>query len=262
MNDQLNSNLRTLDFYFPDSWQDLSELQLKYVFKLLATNLSLEEIKLFCLFRWNNVSVLARKGDGSYMLSVRKSKSKSHNSNLYEISPLKIAEIFSFMDWMDDMPDYPVRINRIGLYKALPADFLEVPIEKFIMADNFYQMYVNSRDDSFLEDLFFVLYSSPLDIPAFKLRPWQRINCFYWFGALKTFFSRQFPDFFQPAKSQDALGSSFNDQMESMNAMIRALTKGDITKEKKVLAMDTWRALSELNAQAREYREFNAKYKK
>ena len=45
-----------------------------------------------------------------------------------------------------------------------------------------------------------------------------------------------------------------------MNAQIRALTKGDITKEKEILAMDTWRALQELNAQAKEYNEFNAKY--
>ena len=44
-----------------------------------------------------------------------------------------------------------------------------------------------------------------------------------------------------------------------MNAQIRALTKGDITKEAEVLALDTHRALTELNAQAREYKELNAK---
>lgn len=47
---------------------------------------------------------------------------------------------------------------------------------------------------------------------------------------------------------------------EAMNAQIRALTKGDITKEKEVLAMDCWRALTELNAQAKEYEELNRKY--
>ena len=45
-----------------------------------------------------------------------------------------------------------------------------------------------------------------------------------------------------------------------MNAQIRALTKGDITKESQVLALDTWRALTELDALAREYQEFNSKY--
>ncbi len=47
-----------------------------------------------------------------------------------------------------------------------------------------------------------------------------------------------------------------------MNAQIRALTKGDITKEKEILSLDTWRALTELNAQAREYKELNAQLNK
>ena len=41
-------------------------------------------------------------------------------------------------------------------------------------------------------------------------------------------------------------------------AQIRALTKGDITKEKEILSLDTWRALTELNAQAKEYKQINA----
>ena len=44
--------------------------------------------------------------------------------------------------------------------------------------------------------------------------------------------------------------------------MIRALTKGDITKEPEILALDTHRALTELDAQAKEYKEFNAKFPK
>jgi hypothetical protein len=47
---------------------------------------------------------------------------------------------------------------------------------------------------------------------------------------------------------------------DAMNAQIRALTKGDITKEKEVLTMDCWRALTELDAIARETEELNRKY--
>ena len=45
-----------------------------------------------------------------------------------------------------------------------------------------------------------------------------------------------------------------------MNAEIRALTGGDITKENQVLSMDCWRALTELNEKARETQEYNEKY--
>ena len=37
--------------------------------------------------------------------------------------------------------------------------------------------------------------------------------------------------------------------------MIRALTGGDITKEERIMKMDTWRALTELDAKAREAEE-------
>lgn len=47
-----------------------------------------------------------------------------------------------------------------------------------------------------------------------------------------------------------------------MNAQIRALTKGDITKEKEILSLDTWRALTELDAQAKEYEEMKKMYNK
>ena len=47
---------------------------------------------------------------------------------------------------------------------------------------------------------------------------------------------------------------------EAMDAQIRALTKGDITKESEILSLDTWRALTELNAQAKEYQELKAAY--
>lgn len=95
---------------------------------------------------------------------------------------------------------------------------------------------------------------------AFK--PYERISIFYWFAALKDTFSRKFSDFFQPisaATGGNLLGSSAPSVEDAMNAQIRALTKGDITKEKEVLALDTHRALTELNAQAREYKELNAK---
>ena len=47
-----------------------------------------------------------------------------------------------------------------------------------------------------------------------------------------------------------------------MNAQIRALTKGDITKEAEVLKMDVWRALTELDAIAYENQELDRKYGK
>ena len=46
-----------------------------------------------------------------------------------------------------------------------------------------------------------------------------------------------------------------------MDTQIRALTKGDITKEREVLQMDVHRALTELDAQAKEYEELKRETK-
>jgi hypothetical protein len=47
-----------------------------------------------------------------------------------------------------------------------------------------------------------------------------------------------------------------------MDAMIRSLTEGDITKEETVLNADTWRALTELDAKAHDAQEFKRKFPK
>lgn len=251
----------TLDLKFPKSWNELSEKNLLFIFKLIARRRSLDYIKLICLFRWNNLEVLANSGDGAFLVAFRHKR----KSPVMKISPFQIAEVLPALDWMDAIPDTPVRISKFGLHKALPADFQEVPFAKFIMAENLYQGYLMAMKDgdgiesddttALLDQLGSVLYDKA------SFLPWQRVNCFYWFASLKNFFAIQFPDFFRPVSNENA-SSAPASQMESMNAMIRALTKGDITKEAIILSMDTWRALSELNAQAREYRELNSKFNK
>lgn len=244
--------MNCLNLSFPSSWSDLSDKRLRYLFSLLATSLSIDQVKIFCLFRWNNLKVLSKTGDGNFILSSLSPKSMGKT---FVVSPLQIAEIYPFLDWMGNFPEYPVRVGRFGVKKALPADFSGVSFEKFIMADNLYQGFLYTKDDALLDQLGSVLY----DTNGHKLKPWQRVNVFYWFASLKNLLSERFPDFFVPASGNT---DARNNQVAVMNAMIRALTKGDVSKEKEILALDCWRALEELNAQCREYREFNAKYNK
>ena len=95
-----------------------------------------------------------------------------------------------------------------------------------------------------------------------------KLDIFYWFASLKELFSRTFPSFLRPAGSMTSenlleQGAPLGRRLqEAMNAQIRALTKGDITKEREVLSMDTWRALAELDAQAKEYEELKKQYGK
>lgn len=240
----------SINFIVPQGWHELSDKQLRYVYQLLADDFASEEIKTLCLLQWSGTKVIGRQDSGAYLLKKAKI--------LFEVTPLTLAELLPNLDWLASLPTVPVRLSKINRQHALPADFSEVPFETFIICDNLYQGYLQTQDDALLDELGATLYGK-----AMTFKPYERISIFYWFAALKDSLAAKYSDFFQPlnaaASDGNLLGPTASSVEDAMNAQIRALTKGDITKEAEVLALDTHRALTELNAQAREYKEINAK---
>lgn len=250
----------SINFLVPQGWHELSDKQLRYVYQLIAAEHSTDEIKTLCLLRWSGTKVIDRQDSsqseatpsvaGAYLLK--------RGKLMFEVTPLTLAELLPHLDWLGSLPTVPVRLSKINRQHALAADFSEVPFETFIICDNLYQGYLSTQDDALLDQLGATLYGKSM-----TFKPYERISIFYWFAALKDTFSSKYSDFFQPiadaATGGNLLGSSATSVEDAMNAQIRALTKGDVTKEAEVLALDTHRALTELNAQAREYRELNAK---
>lgn len=241
----------SINFQVPQGWHELGDKQLRYVYQLLASDFSTDEIKTLCLLQWSDTKVIGRQDNGSYLVKLGK--------NMFELTPLTLAELLVNLDWLGATPTSPVRPSKMNRRQALAADFQGVPFETFIVCDNYFQGYLQTQQDYLLDEIGRVVYQDA----KLSFQPWQRIAIFYWMVALKDTFSRKYSDFFQPiadaATGGNLLGSSAPSVEDAMNAQIRALTKGDVTKEAEVLALDTHRALTELNAQAREYRELNAK---
>lgn len=239
----------SINFILPQDWQELGDKRLRYVYELIAAEHTTDEIKTICLLRWSGTKVIGRQETGTYLLKKGKL--------LFEVTPVTLAELLPHLAWLGSLPTAPVRISKINRQQALPADFEGVPFETYIICDNLYQGYLATQDDNLLDELGATLYGKSM-----TFKPSERINIFYWFASLKETLSKKYSDFFQPLAGVDdgnLLGSSAPSVEDAMNAQIRALTKGDITKEAEVLALDTHRALTELNAQAREYKELNAK---
>lgn len=238
----------SINFIVPGGWHELSDKQLRYVYQLIASEHNADEIKTLFLLKWSGTKVVGKQDNGSYLLQKGKI--------LFEVTPRSLAELLPNLDWLGGMPTTPVRLSKINRKSAVNADFSEVPFEKFIICDNLYQGYLSTQNDELLDQLGSTLYNADI-----KFKPYERISIFYWFAALKSMLSAKYSDFFQPIADDNLLGTSAASVEDAMNAQIRALTKGDVTKESEVLALDTHRALTELNAQAREYKELNAKMK-
>lgn len=239
----------------PKSWSELDDQQLYYVYGLIADNLSCAQIRTFCLFRWGHLGVVCRYGDG-YLIKQGKAE--------FYTDVEHIAAAISSLKWLDDVSPKPVRISVIKKHEAVDAVMNGVPFEDYLTLENLYQGFLNTTRHDLLNEMGRLLY----DGEELMFGQAEKMNIFFWWTSLKAFFAKQFPNFFVPAsapKDGNLLGNtkSIGAQLqESMNAQIRALTKGDITKEKEVLAMDTWRALTELDALAREAEEWKRKYGK
>lgn len=240
--------MQHIDFSVPQGWHELSDTQLRYVYTLIADNFTTDQIKLLYLFKWSKTRLLATKSKGLYIVQ--------QGDEIFELTSMMLAEILPHIDWLSQMPTSPVRLAKLHGHEAGNADFQGVPFGDYIVADNLYQGYLQTQQDALLDQLAAVLYGATM-----KLTDAERISIFYWLASLKTFFARRFPDFLQPTANADSgnlLGTSQPSVEEAMNAQIRALTKGDITREQEILSLDTWRALTELNAQAKEYHALKA----
>lgn len=230
----------------PTSWDKLNDKQLHLVYSLFASDFSSEEIKTICLLKWNGLKILSALPYGRFIIKSGRRK--------VILSAHQIHQATSTLDFLDSIPQMPVRIARIGKYRAISATFEQLPFEQFILIENLFQGYLNTQDNNLLQQIAKVLYRSE-KVKADKV---HLIGIFYWMAAIKQYFAREFPNFYQPASndSSNLLGkpqtSTYQQLRDTTNAMIRALTGGDITKEESILKTDTWRALTELDALAKE----------
>lgn len=240
--------MQIVNLSIPKSWQALSEKQLRYVYFLMSQNLSADEIKTFCLCRWTGIKVLNRDGDG-YRIEFEKKR--------YVITAEQIAEHLWQLAWLDEIPKYPVRIVKIGKNRACDVELNGVPFSIFLCLDNFYCGYLQTQRTDLLTEMAKILYQAS----KIHLKPEEEVAVFYWFASLKAHFPQRFKYLFETSSSEPVEPTQERLQT-AMDNQIRALTKGDVTKEKDVLNIDTLRALTELNALAREYQELQKNIKK
>ena len=269
------TRLLKLEFDAPRSWKELSQDELHWVLKQVALWGDSLTVKTLMLVHFCGWHVIRHTRFGwSLWAKVWYEERNRWISRKFFLSTAEIQSLTKEFAFVDQLEGVDCRLDAVrGLHAANVYLQKGFPFEYFTQAEKYYQGYIASQNEELLDSLGAWLYldkdghaagtGHAVDddghkVEEFSLEPWERLSVLAWFSGVKNVLAAHFPYLFKkPVEDPDELLSSPRptDYMEIYDAELRALTGGDITKEKEVLAMETWRALTELNAKARDAEE-------
>lgn len=244
-----------LNFSLPDSWGKLTQEQLRYVCYAMS-HFDGMQAKTYIFIRLLGIKVIRKVAEGWLCSVTLKNKKKVR----FFLSNWQLQYFLKILSFLDAPSAIPVCLSRIGEFRAVNILMRGVLFQDYIRVENYYQGYLQTNDIRQLQAISRILYvdnngNHPEDIHFTEA---ELLSVFLWYASLKNRFAVSFPHFFEAVG--DGQNTEPPNMVEVMNAEIRALTGGDITKENQVLNMDCWRALTELNEKAREIKEWNEKY--
>lgn len=275
----MHDDLQEFHFSVPTSWQALTQPQLRYVLTVLATFQDHQVCKVYLLVRFCRLQVLKETRTGwkcrvrcrdaapavSQNPTNKRRKSKSQDRVLY-IGADQILSLLHHFDFIDDFTEFhPLQDIRRGEKRLLAVSRLisDVTFIDYLTMEKYYQLFMIDKQDEYLQQLGWLLYrteSGDMD-QTVQFQPYELLGIFMWFSSVKAYLAANFPNFFKPAKAGEG-GLDRSDIMPAMQAQIRALTDGDITKQQAVYHSLCWDALAELDNKAREAEEFKRQMSK
>lgn len=239
-----------VDVKLPESWGDLTQEELRYVCRLMCST-SRELVPTY-LFRYlSGMRVMAGNGR-EYVIKIGK--------KWLTVTVEQMASLLSPLSFLDDPGARPVRPDRLHGRAAVDAQLHGVSFGDYLRLENAWQAWLRSGAKQALESLFDILYPSRSRRRSRcpRLRAWEEYALCLWMSQIKAMMSSMFRNFFRPASGGDSAPAS---ALENMNNQLRALTEGDLSKERQILESDCWRALTELDYKAKETQEMKRNMK-
>lgn len=238
----------------PRSWSEMTQEQLRYALHVIGSGFySSVEARTLMLLRFTDITVHRKTPYGwACTISVTKPNGKSRKRQFF-LQSWQVQDVIKQLEFVDSYETFNVRLESVGGFTAVDGLLHGVRFYDYLNIEKYYQGYLATNELRYVLGLARLLY--PGDIS--EIDDAEQTNCIMWFSYVKLQFSKYFRHFFKPAPVSSGKAV---DWLEQMNAQIRALTDGDITKEQAVFDKDCWRALTELDAKAREAEEFRKKY--
>nr|DAU15430.1 MAG TPA: hypothetical protein [Caudoviricetes sp.] len=250
------------NFKAPSTWAELSEEQLRYVLYILSSNRDKIVAKCHLLVRFCGLEVHKHTRTGwkcSVLCSVPGEMPK--RKVLY-ISSAEILSLLKNFDFIDKFTDFrPLQRASDVLLTAVDSMLHDVSFYDYLNIEKNYQLFMLNQEDKFLSKMAHLMYRTAdgsADETA-HFEPYELLGVFMWFSSVKEYFAANFTHFFKPAREGGELRRV--DILPAMQAQIRALTDGDVTKLQAVYNTDCWAALTELDNKAREAEEFKERNK-
>ena len=253
-----------LNFKAPSSWAELSEEQLRYVLTVMSIHHDHIVIKCYLLARFCGLTVHKYTRTG-WKCSVKcgendengDSKTGKVCERVLYISAAEILSLLKNFDFIDKFTDFrPLQRASDVLLTAVDSMLHDVSFYDYLNIEKNYQLFMLNQEDKFLQKMAHLMYRTAdgsADETA-HFEPYELLGVFMWFSSVKEYFAANFPHFFKPAREGGELRRV--DILPAMQAQIRALTDGDVTKQQAVYNTDCWAALTELDNKAREAEEF------
>ena len=258
------------NFKAPSSWAELSEEQLRYVLSVMSIHHDHIVIKCYLLARFCGLTVHKYTRTG-WKCSVKCDESgengdakigKVRERVLY-ISAAEILSLLKNFDFIDKFTDFrPLQRASDVLLTAVDSMLHDVSFYDYLNIEKNYQLFMLNQEDKFLSKMAHLMYRTEdgsADETA-HFEPYELLGVFMWFSSVKEYFAANFTHFFKPAREGGELRRV--DILPAMQAQIRALTDGDVTKQQAVYNTDCWAALTELDNKAREAEEFKERNRK
>lgn len=252
------------NFKAPSSWAELSEEQLRYVLSVMSIHHDHIVIKCYLLARFCGLTVHKYTRTGwkcSVKCDENDENGDSKNGKVRErvlyISAAEILSLLKNFDFIDKFTDFrPLQRASDVLLTAVDSMLHDVSFYDYLNIEKNYQLFMLNQEDKFLSKMAHLMYRTAdgsADETA-HFEPYELLGVFMWFSSVKEYFAANFTHFFKPAREGGELRRV--DILPAMQAQIRALTDGDVTKQQAVYNTDCWAALTELDNKAREAEEF------
>ena len=248
-----------MEFTIPKGWEELTQEQLRFCLRLLWLYNGhadwQQRVQIAAFLHFADIEVVSRTDQGWLC------RERRHGTT-FLLAPDLLPSIMQHVEWVTDTERMTVRIEQVDEWKAVDFRLQTLPFGRYLEAEGAFQSYLAGKDLSSLYELAKRLYRVPDEQNPEELKEEALLGAFLWFSAAKKILGEEFPDFLKPAgdKVKPITRESI---IEGLRVQVRLLTKGDVTKEQYIKDnVDTWTALAELNALAKDAEEIKRQYGK